>query len=104
MTTYTAFTTLAPQAAAEALGEALEGLDPAPEAVGVIEVEDGSGDWEVGGYFTEPPDIAGLALLALVHGAPRLRGLGTARDRLGRPCPPRTEAGRGGAVLRLRQP
>ncbi|MCR8725129.1 50S ribosomal protein L11 methyltransferase [Frigidibacter sp. ROC022] len=69
MTTYSAFTSLAPQSRAEALGEALEALDPAPEAIGVIEVEDGSGDWEVAAYFTEPPDRAGLALLATVHGA-----------------------------------
>lgn len=70
MTTFTAFTSLAPQARADALGEALEALDPAPEAVGVIEVEDGLGAWEVAAYFTDPPDLAGLALLAMVHGAP----------------------------------
>jgi len=69
MPTFTAFTTLPSQARAEALGEALEALDPAPVAVGVIEVEDGSGDWEVGGHFDAPPDIAALALLATVHGA-----------------------------------
>ncbi len=69
MNTWTALTTLAGQAPAEALGLALEGLDPAPVGVGVFELEDGSGLWEVGGYFTAPPDIAGLALLAVLHGA-----------------------------------
>ncbi|MBS8228992.1 50S ribosomal protein L11 methyltransferase [Vannielia litorea] len=64
MPTYTALTTLAGKPAAEALGEALERLDPAPTGVGVFEVEDDSGLWEVGGYFTEAPDEAGLALLA----------------------------------------
>jgi len=34
-----------------------------------MEIEDGSGRREVGGYFTEPPDEAGLALLAVIHGA-----------------------------------
>jgi ribosomal protein L11 methyltransferase len=67
MTTWTAFTTLADPARAEALGEALEALEPA--GVGVCEVEDGSGTWEVAGYFEAPPDRAALALLALVHGA-----------------------------------
>ncbi|MBF9034634.1 methyltransferase domain-containing protein [Rhodobacterales bacterium HKCCE2091] len=69
MTTWTALTTLRGKAAAEALGEALEDLDPAPTGVGVFEVEDGSGLWEVGGYFTEEPDGIGLALLSAAHGA-----------------------------------
>ncbi len=70
MTTWTALTTLPGQAAAEALGRAMEErLSPAPVGLGVFELEDGSGLWEVGGYFTEAPDIAGLALLAALHGA-----------------------------------
>lgn len=69
MTTYTALTTLEGKTAAEALGEALEGLEPEPTGVGVFEVEDGSGLWEVGGYFTESPDEIALALLAKAHGA-----------------------------------
>lgn len=69
MPTYSALTTLAGAGAAEALGEALERLSPAPGGVGVFEIEDGSGRWEVGGYFGAPPDIAGLALLAAMHGA-----------------------------------
>jgi len=35
----------------------------------VFEMEDGSGLWEVGGYFDAPPDMAQLALLAAAHGA-----------------------------------
>ncbi|MBF9029144.1 methyltransferase [Rhodobacterales bacterium HKCCE3408] len=69
MTTWTALTTLPGKEAAEALGEALEGLEPEPTGVGVFELEDGSGLWEVGGYFTEPPDGIELALLAAAHGA-----------------------------------
>ncbi len=64
MPTFTALTTLMGKAPAEALGEAMERLTPEPTGVGVFEVEDGSGLWEVGGYFTESPDEAGLALLA----------------------------------------
>ena len=69
MPTFTALTTLAGKTAAEALGEAMERLDPEPVGVGVFELEDGSGLWEVGGYFTEPPDRAGLALLEALHDA-----------------------------------
>ncbi len=69
MPTYTALTTLTGKAQAKALGEAMERLTPEPTGVGVFEVEDGSGLWEVGGYFTETPDQAGLALLATLHDA-----------------------------------
>lgn len=69
MTTWTALTTLKGKPRAEALGEAMEGLDPAPTGIGVFEVEDGSGTWEVGGYFTEVPDEIALALLAAAHEA-----------------------------------
>ena len=63
MPTFTALTTLTGKAAAETLGEAMERLNPEPTGVGVFEIEDGSGLWEVGGYFTEAPDTVGLALL-----------------------------------------
>ncbi|MBK1635585.1 50S ribosomal protein L11 methyltransferase [Rhodovulum adriaticum] len=69
MPTFTALTTLEGKDAAEALGAAMERLTPEPTGVGVFEIEDGSGLWEVGGYFTEAPDAAGLALLAAMHGA-----------------------------------
>ncbi|SEI72188.1 [LSU ribosomal protein L11P]-lysine N-methyltransferase [Pseudooceanicola nitratireducens] len=69
MPTFTAFTTLPSKAQAEALGEALENLTPEPYGIGVIEIEDGSGLYEVGGYFTESPDVAGLALLSTMHDA-----------------------------------
>lgn len=69
MTTFTALTTLPGKAQAEALGDAMERLNPEPTGVGVFEMEDGSGLWEVGGYFTESPDEAGLALLAAMHEA-----------------------------------
>jgi ribosomal protein L11 methyltransferase len=69
MTTWTALTTLPDKARADALAEALEALDPEPIGVGVFEIEDGSGMFEVGAYFTGRPDEVALALLAAVHGA-----------------------------------
>lgn len=69
MPTFTALTTLPGREKAEGLGEAMERLDPAPSGIGVFEIEDGAGLWEVGGYFTAPPDPAGLALLATAFGA-----------------------------------
>lgn len=69
MPTYTALTTLPDEARAQALGEALEELEPAPMGVGVFEMEDGSNLWEVGAYFTEAPDDIALTLLAAAYGA-----------------------------------
>ncbi|HEY9037381.1 MAG TPA: 50S ribosomal protein L11 methyltransferase [Roseovarius sp.] len=69
MTTYTALTTLQGQTAAEALADALDDVTPEPTGIGTFEVEDGSGTWEVGAYFEDRPDIAGLALLAKIYGA-----------------------------------
>ncbi|PSL19982.1 50S ribosomal protein L11 methyltransferase [Shimia abyssi] len=69
MPTFTALTTLIGKSQGEALGEAMERLNPEPTGVGVFEIEDGSGLWEVGGYFTESPDEAGLAVLAAAFDA-----------------------------------
>ncbi len=69
MPTYTALTTLPGEDEAEALGAALEQMDPAPVGVGVFEIEDGSGLWEVGAYFVEPPQEAILELFAVAFGA-----------------------------------
>ena len=69
MPTYTALTTLSDETRAQALGEALEELDPAPVGVGVFELEDDSGLWEVGAYFTESPDEIALTLMAAAFGS-----------------------------------
>lgn len=69
MPVYTALTTLPGKDPAEALGAALENMNPEPSGVGVFEIEDGSGLWEVGGYFEARPDAAQLAILAAAFGA-----------------------------------
>lgn len=69
MPTFTALTTLPDETRAQALGEALEDLDPAPVGVGVFELEDGSNLWEVGAYFTETPDEIALTLMAAAFGS-----------------------------------
>ena len=69
MPTYSAITTLKAKGQAEALGVALEELTPEPTGVGVFEMEDGSGLWEVGSYFTDAPDEVALAILAAAFDA-----------------------------------
>ncbi|ETD87155.1 50S ribosomal protein L11 methyltransferase [Rhodobacter capsulatus] len=69
MTTFTAFAVLPERDLAEDLAERLEDLDPAPYGVGVFEIEDGSGNFEVGAYFLDRPDDIVLDLLAAAYGA-----------------------------------
>ncbi len=69
MPTYSTLTTVPGEAPAQSLAAALERMTPAPIGVGVFEIEDGSGLWEVGGYFVEPPDAVILEVLALAFGA-----------------------------------
>ena len=69
MPTFTALTTVMGEDAAQALAEAVEKLHPEPTGVGVFEIEDDSGLWEVGVYFLEPPDETMLEVLALAFGA-----------------------------------
>jgi ribosomal protein L11 methyltransferase len=69
MPTYSALTTLPGEEAAQGLAAAMERMDPEPTGVGVFEIEDGSGLWEVGGYFLEPPDQVVLEVLATAFGA-----------------------------------
>jgi len=69
MPTYSALTTVPGHDPAQALAEALERMDPEPYGVGVFEIEDGRGLWEVAAYFTEPPDEIVLEILATAFGA-----------------------------------
>ena len=68
MTSYTALTSLHGEDEAYALADDLEAIQPEPTGIGVFEIEDGSGLWEVGVYFDTPPDHAGLAVIAALHG------------------------------------
>ncbi|WP_106745873.1 50S ribosomal protein L11 methyltransferase [Yoonia maritima] len=67
MTSFTALTTIMGEDAAYALSEALEDLFPEPTGVGVFEIEDGSGLWEVAAYFVEEPDAGALAVYSALH-------------------------------------
>ncbi len=69
MPTYSALTTLMGEDAANSLAAAVEKMDPAPIGVGVFEIEDDSGLWEVGCYFLEEPNAVILDVLALAFGA-----------------------------------
>lgn len=67
--TYTAFTIVPSEALAYALSEHLELMSAPPTGVGTFEIEDGSGLWEIGAYFSEAPDETALAVLAKLYQA-----------------------------------
>lgn len=69
MPTYSALTTLPGEDAARALASAMERMTPEPIGVGVFEIEDGSGLWEVGAYFLEAPDQVMLEVFAMAFDA-----------------------------------
>ncbi len=69
MPTFTALTTLIGEDAANAMAQALEKMTPEPVGVGVFEIEDDSGLWEVGAYFLDPPDMVMLEIFALAFDA-----------------------------------
>ena len=64
---YSAITTLKGALRAEDLAAAMGKMEPKPSAIAVIEIEDGSGTWEVAGYFQSPPDPVNLALLEAAY-------------------------------------
>ena len=68
MLTYSAITKVKDRERAEGLGVALEKLNPPPMGVGVFELEDGSGEWEVGAYFHDKPDEISILLLENAFG------------------------------------
>ncbi len=70
MTLWRATTALKGEAEARALRDALDDLGTPPLASELHDHDDSSGRWDAGGLFDGPPDVAGLALLARLHGAP----------------------------------
>lgn len=69
MPTYSALTTVEGEVRASSIAYALERLEPAPVGVGVFEIEDDSGLWEIGAYYVEAPNEALLDLVAQAFGA-----------------------------------
>ena len=63
MLSYSAITKVKDRERAEGLGVAFEKLNPPPVGVGVFELEDGSGEWEVGAYFHNRPDEISILIL-----------------------------------------
>lgn len=70
MALHHAQTALRGEAEARGLCAALDTLIPPPVVTELRDHDDGTDLWDIGGHFDGRPDPAGLALLALLHGAP----------------------------------
>ncbi len=69
MSTFMAVTSIPGENKATALASRIESHLAGVSGVGICEIEDGSGLWEVAGYFNDRPDVVRLALLATASGA-----------------------------------
>ena len=69
MITFSAFTICLSRSAANILANALEKIEPAPFGVGVFEIEDGLGSFEIGSYFYDRPSDITLSLLSSAFGS-----------------------------------
>lgn len=67
--TWSAIATVAGEAEAAGLCEALERAAPAPWGLGAMEIEDGAGRWEIAAWYDTPPPSAALALAAAAFDA-----------------------------------
>ena len=68
MNNYTAFTKTDDEHQANIIGSFLEKMNPSPIGVGVFEIEDGNGLWEIGGFFSQKPSVSQLTILEVVNG------------------------------------
>jgi ribosomal protein L11 methyltransferase len=68
MNNYTAFTKTNNEYQANIIGSSLERMSPRPIGVGIFEIEDGSGVWEIGGFFSQKPNLSELTILEFAHG------------------------------------
>ena len=67
MNNFTAFTQTNDEHQANIIGSSLEKMNPTPIGIGVFEMEDGSGMWEIGGFFTQKPSPSDLTILEFAY-------------------------------------
>ena len=67
MTSYTVFTKTVGEAKANIIGSSLERMSPKPVGVGVFEIEDGCGLWEISGFFVEKPNALDIKILEVTY-------------------------------------
>ena len=68
MNNFTAFTQTNDEHQANIIGSSLEKMNPTPIGIGVFELEDGTGTWEIGGFFSQKPSLSELTILEFAYG------------------------------------
>ena len=69
MTTFTAYTEVNNNISAQKLVALASEMEPKPTGVGMVQLEDGSNDWEIGLYFSEEPNTIQLSILETIFDA-----------------------------------
>ena len=67
MSNYSAFARVIDEDKANIISDSLERMNPHPIGVGVMQIEDGSGFWEVSGFFSVKPNLVELKILEVVY-------------------------------------
>ena len=67
MANYSAFAITGSEGKANIICSCIERMDPSPIGVGVLEIEDNSGLWEVSGFFSREPNHLEIRILEVAH-------------------------------------
>ena len=67
MSNYSIFAQTQKESKANTIASSLERMEPNPIGIGVLEIEDGSGFWEVSAFFSEKPSPIELKILEVVY-------------------------------------
>ncbi len=67
MSSYAVFATTLGEYRANIISCSLERMTPSPVGVGVLEIEDGCGIWEISGFFSEKPNLIEIKILEVVY-------------------------------------
>ena len=67
MNNYTAFATINDEYQANIIGSYLEKMDPSPVGIGIFEIEDGAGIWEIGVFFSGKPSLSELKIIEIAY-------------------------------------
>ena len=68
MNNYTVITQTNDEYQANIIGSSLEKMNPNPMGVGIFQIEDGTGMWEIGGFFSQKPSLHDLTILEFAYG------------------------------------
>lgn len=67
MSNFTAFVKVSSENKANIIASSLERMSPSPLGVGILEIEDDEGSWELAAFFSKKPNSLEIKILEVVH-------------------------------------